>query len=37
VAPDKPATAYALASEELRAVLDVPRANQVDTGPCVRS
>jgi S1-C subfamily serine protease len=37
VAPDKPATAYALASEELRAVLDVPRASQVDTGPCVRS
>jgi len=37
VAPDKPATAYALASEELRAVLDVPRTNQVDTGPCVRS
>jgi S1-C subfamily serine protease len=37
VAPDKAATAYALASEELRAVLDVPRSAQVDTGPCVRS
>ncbi len=37
VAPDKPATAYALASDELRAVLDVPRASPVDTGPCVRS
>jgi S1-C subfamily serine protease len=36
VAPDKPATAYALASEELRAVLEVPRSAQVDTGPCVR-
>jgi len=37
VAPDRPATAYALASEELRAVLAVPRGGQVDTGPCVRS
>ena len=37
VAPDKPATAYALASEELRAVLEVPRGNQVDTGECIRS
>ncbi len=36
VAPDKPATAYALASDELRAVLDVSRASPVDTGPCVR-
>ena len=37
VAPDRPATAYALASEELRAVLAVPRGDQVATGPCVRS
>ncbi len=37
VAPDKEATAYALASEELRAVLEVSRASEVDTGPCVRS
>ena len=37
VAPDKPATAYALASEELRAVLEVPRGNQVDTRDCIRS
>ena len=36
VAPDKEATAYALSSAELRAVLDVPRAGAVDTGPCVR-
>lgn len=37
IAPDKPSTAYALDSDELRAVLEVPRGNQVDTGPCVRS
>jgi S1-C subfamily serine protease len=37
VAPDQPATAYALDSDELRAVLAVPRSAQVDTGPCVRS
>ncbi len=37
VAPDRPATAYALASEELRTVLAVPRGNPVSTGPCVRS
>jgi S1-C subfamily serine protease len=37
VAPDKPATSYALAAEELRAVLAVPRGAQVETGPCVRS
>ena len=37
VAPDRPATAYALSSDELRAVLAQPRDNQVDTGPCVRS
>lgn len=37
VAPDKPATAFALAGEELRAVLAVPRTTQVDTGTCIRS
>ncbi len=36
VAPDKPATAYALDSEELRAVLAVPRGSEADTGPCLR-
>lgn len=36
VAPDEPATAYALSSVELRAVLAVPRAPTVDTGPCLR-
>lgn len=37
VAPDRPATSYALASDELRTVLAVPRGGEVDTGPCVRS
>ena len=37
VAPDRPATSYALSSGELRTVLAQPRDNQVDTGPCVRS
>lgn len=37
VAPDKPATAYALDSAELRAVLAVPRAGPVDTRDCIRS
>ncbi len=37
VAPDKPATAYALAANELRAVLGAPRADQASTGPCIRS
>lgn len=37
VAPDRPATSYALASGELRSVLGQSRENQVDTGPCVRS
>jgi len=37
IAPDQPATAYALDSDELRAVLAVPRGGAVDTGPCVRS
>jgi S1-C subfamily serine protease len=36
VAPDKPATAYALAAGELSAVLDQPRAGAVDTGSCLR-
>ena len=36
VAPDQPATAYALATEELNAVLGLPRAGAVDTGSCLR-
>jgi S1-C subfamily serine protease len=36
VAPDQPATAYALATEELTAILDVPRGGTVDTGSCLR-
>lgn len=36
VAPDEPATAYALSSSELRAVLAVPRTTTVDTGSCLR-
>ncbi len=35
-APDQPATAYALATSELTAVLDVPRGGSVDTGSCLR-
>lgn len=37
IAPDKPATAYALSSGELQTVLAQPRANEADTGPCIRS
>ena len=37
IAPDQPATAYALSSDELRAVLAMPRGGAVDTGPCIRS
>ena len=37
IAPDRPATAYALSSAELETVLDQPRGQQVDTGPCIRS
>jgi S1-C subfamily serine protease len=37
VAPDRPATAFALDSSELRTVLDQPRNDAVNTGPCVRS
>jgi S1-C subfamily serine protease len=36
VAPDRPATAYALSSGELNEVLAQPRTGQVDTGPCIR-
>jgi len=36
VAPDQPATAYALATSELTAVLGQPRGDAVDTGPCLR-
>ncbi|HEX7277627.1 MAG TPA: MarP family serine protease [Acidimicrobiales bacterium] len=35
VAPDQPATGYALATEELAAVLGEPRVG-ADTGPCLR-
>ncbi len=37
VAPDRPSTAYALSSGELRTVLGQPRTQQADTGPCLRS
>ena len=36
IAPDRPSTAYALTSDELTAVLAVPRGGAVDTGPCLR-
>ena len=36
VAPDRPATAYALSSTELNAVLGVARQGTADTGPCLR-
>jgi S1-C subfamily serine protease len=35
IAPDRPGTAYALSSVELRAVLAVPRGNQASTGQCL--
>ena len=36
IAPDRPGTAYALTTDELRAALDAPRAARgVDTGPCL--
>jgi len=35
-APDQPGTAYALTSGELGAVLDQPRSDGADTGPCLR-
>lgn len=37
VAPDRPATAYALDSDELRTVLAQPRNTEANTGPCIRS
>lgn len=37
VAPDRPATAYALASDELKEVLAQPRGGTAPTGPCIRS
>jgi S1-C subfamily serine protease len=37
IAPDRPGTAYALTSEELKAVLAVSRSVPVDTGPCLTS
>jgi S1-C subfamily serine protease len=36
IAPDRPGTAYALTSEELRAVLAKPRRS-ADTGPCLNA
>lgn len=36
IAPDRPATSYALTSGELRAVLAVTRAGAVGTGPCIQ-
>ncbi|MEA2843011.1 MAG: hypothetical protein QOJ69_682 [Actinomycetota bacterium] len=36
IAPDHPSTAYALTSDELTAVLAVPRGGAVDTGSCLR-
>lgn len=35
IAPDRPTTAYALASSELEAVLRVPRGAAVSTGSCL--
>lgn len=37
IAPDRPGTAYALTSDELRSVLAVPRRQPVASGPCLRS
>ena len=36
IAPDRPATAYALTERELSAVRDPPRRGATDTGPCLR-
>lgn len=36
IAPDRPGTAYALATSELRAALSAPRVEEADTGPCLR-
>jgi len=35
IAPDEPATAYAVSDQELRAVLAQPRAGAVSTGDCI--
>jgi S1-C subfamily serine protease len=35
IAPDRPGTAYALSSVELRAALAAPRGNQASTGQCL--
>lgn len=35
IAPDRPGTAYALSTTELRAVLRAPRGGAVSTGPCL--
>lgn len=37
IAPDRPGVAYALDVDELRAVLNVPRAGAVPTGQCLAS
>ena len=37
IAPDKSGTAYAVTSDELRDVLDVPRSGAVSAGPCLTS
>jgi len=36
IAPDQSSTAYALTSDELREVLQVPRGQPAGTGPCLR-
>jgi S1-C subfamily serine protease len=36
IAPDRPGTAYALDTSELRAALDAPRRAGTDTGSCLR-
>jgi S1-C subfamily serine protease len=35
ISPDNPTTAYALATSELRSVLEADRAGPVTTGPCI--
>ena len=35
ISPDSPTTAYALATSELRHVLDAERADPASTGPCI--
>ncbi|HTJ74869.1 MAG TPA: MarP family serine protease [Acidimicrobiales bacterium] len=35
ISPDNPTTAYALATPELRRVLEAPRASPATTGPCI--